>query len=331
MVFLFMEKCITYFDLKNHTNHHSKMRKIYITRQMPAAREVLKGHFDVEENLQDRILSREELKQVVRQFDGVLSTIADKLDRDVLESAERLKVISNYAAGLDNVDQVVAKERKIAVYNVPDATTQSTADMTFAILLSLIRKVAEAEAYVKKGLWKTWEPNLFLGEELNGKYFGIIGFGKIGKAVAERALGFGLKVVAFARSKIDDPRVQQVSLEELYKKSDFISLHVPLTQETKGLINWETLKKMKQRPVIVNMARGAVVCTDDLARALKEGIVRGAALDVTDPEPIAVSHPLCHLENCLIVPHIGSATVECRTLLAREAAKNLIRYFYDQP
>ncbi|HUD01414.1 MAG TPA: D-glycerate dehydrogenase [Rhabdochlamydiaceae bacterium] len=307
------------------------MHKIYITRQMPAAREVLRGHFDVEENLQDRILSREELKQVVRQFDGVLSTIADKLDRDVLESAEQLKVISNYAAGLDNVDQVVAKERKIAVYNVPDATTQSTADMTFAILLSLIRKVAEAEAYVKQGLWKAWEPNLFLGEELYGKYFGIIGFGKIGKAVAERALGFGLKVLAFARSKIDYPRVQQASLEELYKKSDFISIHVPLTEETKGLINWETMKKMEQRPVIINMARGAVVCTDDLARALKEGIVRGAALDVTDPEPISASHPLCHLKNCLIVPHIGSATVECRTLLAREAAKNLIRYFNDQP
>ncbi len=309
------------------------MRKIFITRQIPVARELLAAHFDVEENPHDQVLPREELKRIARDFDGILSTIPDRLDKEVLESAQRLKVISNYAAGLDNVDQMVAKERKIAVYNVPDATTQSTADMTFAILLSLIRKVAEAEAYVKKGLWKTWEPNLFLGEELCDKYFGIIGFGKIGKAVAERALGFGLKVLVFARSKIElsHPRMHQVELDELYKKSHYISLHVPLTNETKGLINWSSMKKMEQKPVIINMARGAVVSTDDLVRALKEGIVRGAALDVTDPEPISSSHPLCHLKNCLIVPHIGSATVECRTLLARRAAENLIRYFHDQP
>lgn len=307
------------------------MGKIYITRKMPAAEELLRNHFEVEVNPEDRILTRDELKKVVRDFDGVLTTLADKVDKDVLEQAKQLKAISNCAAGLDNVDLQVAKGRKIAVFNVPEAPTQSTADMTFAILLSLIRKVSEAEAYVKKGLWKAWEPNLFLGEELQGKYFGIIGFGKIGKAVAERALGFGLKVLGYARSKFEMDKVQQVPLEELYEKSHFISLHVPLTPETKGLINTDTIKKMKQKPVIVNMARGPVIVTDDLVKALKEGSVRGAALDVTDPEPILASHPLCHLRNCLIVPHIGSATVECRTLLARTAAENLMRYFNDQP
>jgi glyoxylate reductase len=297
------------------------MVKIYITRKIPAAEELLKNHFEIEVNREDRILTRDELKKVVRDFDGIVTTLADKVDQEILEQAKQLKVISNCAAGLDNVDLQMAKERKIAVFNVPDATTQSTADMTIAILLCLIRRVAEAEEYVKKGLWRAWEPNLFLGEELQGKYFGIIGFGKIGQAVAERALGFGLKVLGYARSK------SEVSLEELYEKSHYISLHVPLTSETKGLINKETIKKMKQKPVIVNMARGPVIVTDDLVQALKEGSVRGAALDVTDPEPIAPSHPLCQLKNCLIVPHIGSATVECRSLLARKAAENLVRYF----
>lgn len=306
------------------------MRKIYITRRMPAAEEILQEHFEVEVNPENRILTRDELKKVVQDYDGILTTLADKLDKEILESSQKLKVIANCAAGLDNVDLEVAKGRKIAVYNVPDATTESTADMTFAILLSLIRKVSEAEAYVKKGLWKTWEPNLFLGEELFNKYYGIIGFGKIGKAVANRALGFGLKVLAFARSKISHPGVTQVSLEELYQKSHFISLHVPLTAETKGLINKESIQKMDQKPVIINMARGPVIVTEDLVAALKNRTVRGAALDVTDPEPILPSHPLCHLSNCLIVPHIGSATVECRTLLARSAAENLIRYFDDQ-
>ena len=307
------------------------MAKIYITRKMPAAEELLAKHFEIEVNPEDRILTREELKKVVRDFDGVLTTLADKVDKEILEQAKQLKVISNCAAGLDNVDIQVAKGRKIAVFNVPDATTQSTADMTFAILLSLIRRVSEAEEYVKQGLWRAWEPNLFLGEELQGKYFGIIGFGKIGKAVAERALGFGLKVLGYARSKFEMDRVEQVPLEELYEKSHFISLHVPLTPETKGLINKETIKKMKQKPVVLNMARGAVIVTDDLVRALKDGSIRGAALDVTDPEPILPSHPLCQLKNCLIVPHIGSATVECRTLLARSAAENLMGYFNDQP
>jgi glyoxylate reductase len=309
------------------------MVKIFITRQlMPVARELLSAHFEIEENLHDQPLPREELKRVVQDFDGILSTIPDRLDKEILEHAKRLKVISNCAAGLDNVDRSVAKERKIAVYNVPDATTQSTADMTFAILLSLIRRVGEAESYVKEGLWKGWEPALLLGEELYDKYFGIIGFGKIGKAVAERALGFGMKVLIFARSKLElaHPRMQQVTLDELYQKSHYLSIHLPLTPETVGMIDGAALKKMEQKPVIINMARGGVVRTDDLVEALKDGSVRGAALDVTDPEPILPSHPLCQLKNCLIVPHIGSATVECRRLLARKAAENLIRFFHDQ-
>jgi len=296
---------------------------------MPIARELLSRHFSVDENPQDEPLSRDELKRVLKEYDGILSTIPDRLDRDILSGAN-LQVISNCAAGLDNVDLVAAKEKNITVFNVPDATTESTADLTFAILLSLIRRVGEAKAYVREGRWRGWEPALLLGEELSGKNFGIIGYGKIGKAVANRALGFGLNVVVYTRSPITDSRVRQVGLDELYTESDYISIHAPLTPQTLGMIDKKALQKMKRHPILINMARGSMIKTDDLVKALMEGAIRGAALDVTDPEPLAGSHPLCHLENCLVLPHIGSATVECRTNMSRIAAENIIGYFRDQ-
>lgn len=306
------------------------MKRIYITRQlMPIAKELLSRHFSVDENPQDEPLSRDELKRIVKEYDGILSTIPDRLDRDILGDAN-LRVISNCAAGLDNVDLVAAKEKNITVFNVPDATTESTADLTFAILLSLIRRVVEAKAYVREGRWRGWEPALLLGEELSGKNFGVIGYGKIGKAVANRALGFGLKVLVYTRSPITDSRVRQVGLDELYTESDYISIHAPLTPQTLGMIDKKALQKMKRHPILINMARGSMIKTDDLVEALMQGAIRGAALDVTDPEPIAGSHPLCHLENCLVLPHIGSATVECRTNMSRIAAENLIGYFRDQ-
>lgn len=296
---------------------------------MPIAKELLSRHFSVDENPQDEPLSRDELKRIVKEYDGILSTIPDRLDRDILGDAN-LRVISNCAAGLDNVDLVAAKEKNITVFNVPDATTESTADLTFAILLSLIRRVGEAKAYVREGRWRGWEPALLLGEELSGKNFGVIGYGKIGKAVANRALGFGLKVLVYTRSPITDSRVRQVGLDELYTESDYISIHAPLTPQTLGMIDKKALQKMKRHPILINMARGSMIKTDDLVEALMQGAIRGAALDVTDPEPIAGSHPLCHLENCLVLPHIGSATVECRTNMSRIAAENLIGYFRDQ-
>jgi glyoxylate reductase len=306
------------------------MKRIYITRQlMPIAKELLSRHFSVDENPKDEPLARDELKRIVKEYDGILSTIPDRLDRDLLSSAN-LKVISNCAAGLDNVDLGAAKEKNITVFNVPDATTESTADLTFAILLSLIRRVGEAQQYVKDGRWRGWEPALLLGEELSGKNFGIIGYGKIGKAVAARALGFGLKVLVYTRSPIKDSRVRQVGLDELYAESDYISIHAPLTPQTLGMIDKAAIQKMNRRPILINMARGSMIKTDELIDALMQGGIRGAALDVTDPEPIGGSHPLCHLKNCLVLPHIGSATVECRTMMSRVAAENLIGYFRDQ-
>lgn len=304
------------------------MHKIFITRAlMPIAKELLIQHFTIEENPLDQPLSRDELKRAFQECDGILSTIPDKIDKEILEHTKKLRVISNCAAGLDNIDVAAAEAKKITVFNVPDATTQSTADLTFAILLSLIRQVGAAKEFVKLGRWRGWEPALFLGEELEGKNFGILGYGKIGQAVARRALGFGLNVLVYARKPIEDRGVKQVSLEELYQKSDYLSIHLPLTPETLGMIDIKALKQMTRKPIVINMARGGIIKTDDLVTALMENVIRGAALDVTDPEPINPAHPLCHMENCLILPHIGSATVECRTVMARKAAENLIRFF----
>lgn len=309
------------------------MKKIYLTRPlMPIAREVLRAHFHLEENVEDRPMSRDKLIEVVRSFDGILATIPDRLDRGVLAEARGLKMISNCAAGLDNIDIQAANEFGIKVCNVPDATTESTADFTFAILLALIRRVREAQDYVKEGKWKGWEPSLLLGEQLHGKTIGILGYGKIGKAVAQRSMGFGLNVAIYSRQRLElsSPHFSQVSLEELFERSDYLSIHLPLTQTTRGIICKDVFLRMKKRPVVINMARGAVIVTKDLLEALENGWIRGAALDVTDPEPISADHPLCHLPNVLIVPHIGSATVECRTEMARRAALNLVDYFYAQ-
>ncbi|CAM0117215.1 2-hydroxyacid dehydrogenase [Rhabdochlamydiaceae symbiont of Dictyostelium giganteum] len=308
------------------------MKRIYITRPlMPIAHEMLSHYFHVEQNREDRALLKSELIQVMQTFDGVLSTLIDPFDEEVLSYAETLKVISNCASGLDNIDQEMALKKGIKVFNVPHATTDSTADLTLAILLALIRKVPKARDYVKEGLWKGWDPSLFLGEELKGKTWGILGYGDIGKAVAKRALGFGLKVIAHSRKGFisSHENILSVSLEELYQTSDYLSLHVPLTEETSGMIHQGAFLQMKKRPVLINMARGKVVVTKDLLEALSRGWIRAAALDVTDPEPIDSTHLLCHHDNVLILPHIGSATTECRSQMARQAAENLVSYFYD--
>lgn len=303
------------------------MKKVFITRRLPGiAKETLLPFFEVEENKKNEPLSSEYLKEIVSRYEGILSTIPDKFTKQVLENAKGLKVISNYAVGLDNIDLEFAKTKGIAVFNTPDVVTESTADLTFALLLALIRKIPQARQFVKDDKWRSWDPELFLGEELNGKILGIMGYGRIGKAVAKRALGFGLKVMFYNRPAPDEGSLlaKPVELEELLKNSDYISVHLPLTDETRGIINLDMFRKMAKKPVILNIARGPIVDTNGLIDALKQGLIRGAALDVVDPEPISGRHPLCGLENCLIVPHIGTATSECRYNMAKLAAQNII-------
>ncbi len=306
--------------------------KIFITRRLPnIAKELLKEHFDVYENDKNEAFPAEKLSEIISEYDGVLSSITDKFTKEVLKKKNKLKVISNYAVGLDNIDLETANYLGIKVYNTPDVVTNSTADLTFALLLSFIRNVRLADDFVKQGKWKTWDPELLLGEEPHGKKFGIIGFGRIGKAVAKRALGFGLDVIFYDKNVINDKTIiaKQVDLDILLRESDYISIHVSLNDKTKDMINMSLMKKMLKKPILLNLSRGLVVNTNDLVIALEKGLIKGACLDVTDPEPLAGNHPLCKFDNCIISPHIGTATKECRYNMARLAAQNIINHFND--
>lgn len=305
--------------------------KVLLTRKLPrVAEELLSAFFQVDVNNNDHI-SKETLKEAVQSYDAILSILSDVFDEEVFNFATRTKIISNYAVGLDNIDLSAARKKNIFICNLPDIVTNSTADLTFAIFLSLIRKVCEAREFVKNGNWKTVGPNYFVGEELFGKNFGILGFGRIGRAVAKRALAFGLKVFFYNRSHLQLPEelktCVQVSKDELLARADYLSLHLSLNEETKHMVDFEQMKKMKRNPILINVARGAIVKTEDLIKALQMGILRGAALDVTDPEPLPGNHPLCSFPNCLVVPHIGTATLDCRYQMAKKAAENIISFF----
>jgi glyoxylate reductase len=310
------------------------MTRVFITRRLPAiARESLEqAGFDVHQSGDNAPCPPDELVRAVGEYDVVLSTISERLDEDLLRRKGRLSVISNYAVGLDNINVHLAASLGVAVYNTPDVVTESTADLTFGLLLGLIRQMPAAQAFVKDGHWKAWDPELFLGEELRGKVLGILGLGRVGTAVARRALGFGLRVIYYdLQNRIVelgfDNDIKPVSLEELYRRSDYLAIHVPLTPDTKGMVNRAAFSQMIRRPVIINMARGPIVVTDDLVEALEGGVVRGAALDVVTPDRIDGAHPLCRLPNVIVVPHIGTATTECRANMAALAARNIINHF----
>lgn len=310
------------------------MLKVLITKKIPSiAQELLRKQFAVD-IYQNPSISPSEMKNFIQEYDVILSSTLDVLDKEILQNSTRLQVISNYAVGLDNIDVTYAESKGISVYNLPDIVTESTADTTFAIFLALVRNIPRAVQYVRDDQWKTWIPGLFDGEELSNKTFGIWGFGRTGRAVAKRALGFGLKVIFYHYknqnlSNIDSQLYQQVSMEKFLSCSDYISLHVPLKKDTYKMVNQQVFNRMEKRPILLNMSRGAVVDTDDLVKALKEKKIRGAALDVTDPEPLPGDHPLCRLDNCLVVPHIGTDTFECRYKMAEVAAQNIINHFFS--
>jgi len=250
--------------------------------------------------------------------------LTDKIDAALMAAAPRLKVISNFAVGFDNIDVPEAIRRKIPVGHTPGVLTEATADQTFALLLASARHVVEGEKYVRSGKWITWGPQLLLGADLVGATLGIIGFGRIGQAVAKRAQGFDLRVIYYDPTTGPAFGASPVDLGTLLRESDFVSLHVPLTSSTRHLVNAEFLSKMKSTAILVNTARGGVVDQSALYAALKSKRILAAALDVTDPEPLPVDHPLLELENCLIVPHLGSASHHTRDMMSVLAAQNLI-------
>ncbi|HSL33965.1 MAG TPA: D-glycerate dehydrogenase [Candidatus Limnocylindrales bacterium] len=273
---------------------------------------------------------RDALLDAVRGCDGVLTLLTDRVDDEFLDAAgPQLRVVSNYAVGFDNVDVPACSARGIPVGNTPGVLTETTADLAWALLMAAARRVPEGDRYVRGGRWKTWGPLLLLGPDVHGATIGILGFGRIGQAVARRASGFGMTVlyhdVRRAEAAVEMAYgATYVELGELLERSDFVSLHVNLTPETRGLISTDALRRMKRSAVLVNTSRGPVVDQRALHAALREGEIFAAALDVTDPEPIAPDDPLLTLDNCLIVPHIASASRATRGRMAEMAAANLL-------
>jgi glyoxylate reductase len=260
--------------------------------------------------------------------EGLLTLLTERIDEELLARAGKLKIVSNMAVGFDNIDVAACTRRGIAVGNTPGVLTETTADFAFALLLSLARRTVEADAFVRRGAWKTWDPNLFLGRDVFGATLGIVGFGLIGQAMARRARGFGMRIL-FADPKPWDEVARElgatrVELEALLAESDFVSLHVPLNERTRHLIGERALAQMKPTAMLVNTARGPVVDPRALERALREGRLLAAALDVTEPEPIPPDDPLLTLPNLVIAPHIASASVATRSRMASMAADNVI-------
>lgn len=269
--------------------------------------------------------TREQLLEKVRGVDGLLCTLTEKVDDELMDAAgTQLKIISSMSVGVDHIDVPAATARGIPVGNTPGVLTDATADMAFALLLSAARRVVEGEKYIRAGKWKTWHPQLLLGADLVGSTLGIVGFGRIGGAVAKRAQGFDMRVIFYDPTAQPAYGAQPVDLDMLLHESDFVSLHVPLTTKTRHLVNAEFLAKMKPNAILVNTTRGGVVDQAALYDALKSNQIFAAALDVTDPEPLPLDSPLLELENCLIVPHLGSASQRTRDLMSLLAAENLI-------
>ena len=272
--------------------------------------------------------SRETLLEKVRGVDGLLCLLTERIDAAVLEAAgPQLKVVSNHAVGFDNIVVADATARGIPVGNTPGILTDATADFAFTLLLGAARRLIEADRYLRSGKWGTWGPSTLLGSDMVGKTLGLVGFGRIGQAVAKRAKGFDMRVIYFDPGAIPAPELNVTpadSLDSLLNKADFVSLHTPLTPETRHMVNTDFLSKMKPTAVLVNTSRGGVVDQEALYTALKEKKIFAAALDVTDPEPLPLDNPLLTLENCLIAPHIASASTYSRDMMAYLAAQNLI-------
>jgi lactate dehydrogenase-like 2-hydroxyacid dehydrogenase len=272
--------------------------------------------------------SREVLLERVRGVDGLLCLLTDRIDGEVMDAAgPGLKVISNHAVGFDNIDVAAATARGIPVGNTPGILTDATADMAFALMMAAGRRVVEAEKFLHAGKWKTWGPSMLLGVDFAGATLGIVGFGRIGQAVAKRASGFDMRVLYYdpnASAQLPDLNAASTDLDTLLAESDFISLHVPLTPETRHMVNAEFLAKLKLNAVLVNTSRGGVLDQSALYETLKQHRIFAAALDVTDPEPLPMDSPLLELDNCIIVPHIASASVYSRDMMAFLAAENLI-------
>jgi glyoxylate reductase len=304
--------------------------KVLVTRRLllPALT-YLEENADVEGGRTAEGLSREELRSRIGDKDGLLCLLVDRIDRSIMEAAPRLRIIANCAVGVDNVDIGYAREKGIWVTNTPGVLTEATADLTWALILATARKIPQSDRFIREKRFRGWELDLFLGREVNGKHLGIIGFGRIGRAVARRAQGFGMETRYFDPHRLSAEeenacRAAYLPLDELLTTSDIVTIHASLSPETRHLISAEKLRLMKKEAILVNVARGPIVDEAALAEALRKGDLWGAGLDVYEREPDV--HPrLLELDNVVLLPHIGSATDETRLRMAMTAARNLVQ------
>ncbi len=303
--------------------------RVYVTRHLPeSAWQLLTQHCQVEIWDHDYPPPYALILEKVADKQGLLCLLTDRIDAALMEAGPALKVISQCAVGFDNIDVKAATSRGIAVGNTPGVLTDATADFAFSLLMSAARRIGEAIEYVRTGQWQTWGLTLLLGQEIYGKTLGLVGFGRIGQAVAKRARGFDMQILYHDTTRKVEAEAElgaeYCGFDDLLAASDFVSLHVNLTPQTQGLMGVQAFSLMKPNAILINTSRGPVVDTQALYQALKDGQIGYAALDVTDPEPLPGDHPLLSLPNLIVAPHIASATVTSRTQMALMAVKNLL-------
>lgn len=306
--------------------------KIYVTRDIgERGLKIIRQHFDTEVWPEYAPPPKKTIIEKAKTADALVTLLSDKIDAEVFDAAPKLKIVSQLAVGFDNMDIPEATKRGIYVTNTPEVLTDTTADFAWALLLAVARRVAEADKYVRTGQWKVgWHPNMMAGRDVYGTTIGVVGAGRIGYAVAKRATGFDMKILFYdvvPRPEIEKLGAKKADLDTLLKQSDFVSIHVPLMKETHHLINEQKLRLMKKTAYLINNSRGPVVDEKALCKALKEGWIAGAALDVFEQEPIPVDSPLLKLDNVVLAPHISSASLETRSRMAEMVAENLVAFF----
>ena len=305
--------------------------QVLVTRVIPdAGLDLVRDACEVDLWTDELPPPREELLRRVAGKDGLLSLLTDRVDDELLDAAgPGLKVVSNFAVGFDNIDVPAVTRRRIPAGNTPGVLTETTADLAFALLMAAARRIPEGVDYIREGSWRTWGPMLLMGVDIHGATLGIVGFGRIGREMARRGRGFGMRILyhdVHPASLEDEAELgaRRVEMAELLRESDFVTLHVNLTDETHHLIDDDALRAMKASAVLVNTSRGPVVDPEALERALRDGEIFAAGLDVTEPEPLPADHPLVQLPNCVVVPHIASASRVTRDRMAEMAAANLL-------
>lgn len=302
--------------------------RLFLTRRLPqTVIDFLQNHFQLIFNDQNRVLSKEEIIEGAQDCQALLCLLTDTIDAEVIESLPELKVISNYAVGYDNIDVDAATRRAIPVCNTPGVLTSATADLTWALILAVSRRIAEADRFVRAGCFQGWDPLLLLGREVSGLTLGIVGMGRIGQAVAKRALGFDMRILYTKRRPLSPEeaisQAEHVELDVLLRKADIISLHLPYSSQVHHVIDDRAMSVMKPQAVLINTARGALVDEQALVSALKRDQLAGAGLDVYEHEP-AVHPGLLELDCVVLAPHIGSATERARVRMGRMAAENAL-------